>query len=128
MRNMILFACLETKVHRGRTLTRTVASLAAMIKMSAQETTPGQTFSTAFLALSITSYDLSEFILDKESFSPSMFGVSSSSSEASHPYKAFEKHKRKMRRMTEAALLGSLAMLFLITFLTRSSACGQVLE
>lgn len=89
-RNEKYYSFFSFEVHWVRTLTRTVASLAAMIKISAQETTLGQTFSTAFLASSITSYDLSEFILDKESFSPSMFGVSSSSSEASHPYKLFE--------------------------------------
>lgn len=71
-------------------LTRTTASLAAMIRISAQETTPGQTPSKVSLASSITSYDLNEFIFDKDNFSPSMFDVSSSNNEPSHPYKIQE--------------------------------------
>lgn len=57
-----------------------------MIMISAQETTPGQAISTASLTSSTTSYDLSEFIFDKESFSPSMSAVSSNNNDASHPY------------------------------------------
>ena len=66
--------------------TSTTASLAVMIRMSAQETIPGHAFSKACLNSSITLYDLRESIFDRPSFSPSMFGVSSSNNEASQPY------------------------------------------
>lgn len=56
-----------------------------MITMSAQETVAGQALSKASLMSSTTSKDLSELMLESESFSPSMFGVSSSNTDASHP-------------------------------------------
>lgn len=73
------------KIRKVRIVTRATASLAAMIMISAQETTPGQAFSKAAFTSSTTSNDLSEFILERASFSPTMFGVSSSSKEASQP-------------------------------------------
>lgn len=76
-------------------VTSTTASLAAMITISAQETTPGQALSNASLISSITSYDLNEFIFDNANFSPSMFGVSSSNNEPSQPYKI----KRKIKKI-----------------------------
>jgi len=56
-----------------------------MITISAQETVAGQAFSRASLMSSTTSKDLSESMLESDSFSPSMFGVSSSNRDASHP-------------------------------------------
>lgn len=53
--------------------------------ISAQETTPGQEFSKDSLISSITSYDLSESIFEREFFSPNMVGVSSSNNEPSQP-------------------------------------------
>jgi len=64
----------------------TTLSLAAMARMSAQETTPGHTFSTADLMASMTSNPLAEPLLGLAIFSPLKLGVSSSSSEASQPY------------------------------------------
>ena len=64
----------------------TTLSLAAMARMSAQETTPGQTFSTADLAASMTSKPLTEPLLGLAVFSPWKVAVSSSSSDASQPY------------------------------------------
>ena len=48
----------------------TTLSLAAMARMSAQETTPGHTFSTADLMASITSKPLTEALLGLAIFSP----------------------------------------------------------
>jgi hypothetical protein len=64
----------------------TTLSLAAMARMSAQETTPGHTFSTADLTASMTSNPLTEPLLGLAIFSPWKLGVSSSSSDASQPY------------------------------------------
>ena len=64
----------------------TTLSLAAMARMSAQETTPGQTFTTADLMASMTSNPLAEPLLGVAIFSPWKLGVSSSNSEASQPY------------------------------------------
>lgn len=58
-----------------------------MIMISAQETVSGHSVSKASFTRSITSKDLNEFIFDKASFSPSMFGVSSSKTEPSQPWK-----------------------------------------
>lgn len=56
-----------------------------MTTMSAQETTPGHSFSTASFASSTTSKDRSELMLDRASFSPTMVGVSSSNTDPSQP-------------------------------------------
>lgn len=64
----------------------TTESLAAMAKISAQETTPGHTFSTADFMLSITSNPLAEFRLGFAFFSPVKLDVSSSNTDPSHPY------------------------------------------
>ena len=63
----------------------TTLSLAAMARMSAQETTPGQAFSTADLMASITSKPLTEALLGFAIFSPWKLAVSSSSNDASQP-------------------------------------------
>lgn len=63
----------------------TTESLAVMAKISAQETTPGQTFSTAVLILSMTSKPLAEFLFGIAFFSPVKFDVSSRNKEASQP-------------------------------------------
>jgi hypothetical protein len=63
----------------------TTLSLAAMARMSAQETTPGQAFSTADLMASMTSKPLTEPLLGVAVFSPWRLDVSSSSSDASQP-------------------------------------------
>lgn len=66
--------------------TSATASLAAIIMISAHETTPGQALSKASLTPSMTWKDLREFTFERASFSPSMVGVSSSSIEASQPF------------------------------------------
>ena len=71
-------------------LTLTTLSLAAMARMSAQETTPGQTLSTADLMASITSKPLTEPLLGVAIFSPWKLAVSSSSNDASQPYRINE--------------------------------------
>jgi len=53
--------------------------------MSAQETTPGQEFSTAVLMLSTTPKPRMEFTLGAANFSLSMLELLSSRIEASHP-------------------------------------------
>ena len=53
--------------------------------ISAQEIVCGHSASNASFTWSITSKDLKEFMFDKASFSPNMFGVSSSKTEPSHP-------------------------------------------
>lgn len=57
-----------------------------MAKISAQETTPGQTFSTADLMLSTTSNPRAEFRFGLAFFSPVKEDVSSSSTDPSQPY------------------------------------------
>lgn len=69
-------------------LTISTESLAAMARISAQETTPGHAFSTADLIWSITSNPRAEFLLGFAFFSPAKLDVSSSRIEPSHPYKA----------------------------------------
>lgn len=125
--------------------------------ISAQETVPGQAFSNASLTSSMTSYDLSELMFERDNFSPSIVGVSSSNIEASQPCQDFINNSSSTRletyyyyhcykrigfcivvtltkqswnwnRMTEAPLLGSLIMAFIITSRTMDSASGQVSE
>lgn len=67
-------------------LTRTTLSLAEMASISAQETTAGQTCSTADLIWSITSNPLAELLFGLAVFSPVNVGVSSNSIDASQPY------------------------------------------
>lgn len=66
-------------------LTRTTESLAAIARMSAQDTTPGHAFSTAVFILSMTSNPLAEFKLAFAVFSPVKLEVSSKSNEPSQP-------------------------------------------
>lgn len=70
---------------KKKSLTIAVESLAAMARISAHETTPGQAFSTADFILSITSNPLAEFRFGFAVFSPVKEEVSSSRSEPSHP-------------------------------------------
>lgn len=67
-------------------LTVTTESRAEMANISAHETTPGQTFSTADFILSITSKPLAEFRFGAAFFSPMKLDVSSRRIEPSHPY------------------------------------------
>ena len=76
---------MNSKMGSSSLLTNSTASLAAMIRISAQETTLGHASSSSSLASSITWYDLRELMLESASFSPNMLGVSSSNSEASQP-------------------------------------------
>ena len=67
--------------------TRTTESRAAMVTISAQDTTPLQTASNRVLMLSITSYPLTEFAFGPAVFSPVNDEVSSNSIDPSHPFK-----------------------------------------
>ncbi|KAM0067555.1 hypothetical protein Hdeb2414_s0002g00062661 [Helianthus debilis subsp. tardiflorus] len=60
-----------------------------MIMISAQETVRGQAVSSASLISSTTSYDRNESMFDKDSFSPSIVGVSSNNIDPSHPCQSF---------------------------------------
>lgn len=68
-------------------LTRRTESRALMATMSAHETTPGQSFSTLDLILSITSNPLTELLLGPAVFSPLKEDVSSNNMDPSQPYK-----------------------------------------
>lgn len=68
-------------------LTANEASRAAIATMSAQDTTPGHTFSTSAFALSMTSNPLSELTFGSALFSLSIVEVSSSKIDASQPCK-----------------------------------------
>ena len=63
-----------------------IASRDAMAKMSAQDTTPGYISSTVDLIVSIISNPLADLRFAREVFSPMKLGVSSRSSDPSHPY------------------------------------------
>lgn len=63
----------------------TVESLAAMAKISAQETVSGHSFSKADLISSMTSKPLAEFLFGLDLFSLAIFPLLSNKSEASHP-------------------------------------------
>lgn len=67
-------------------LTKTTESLAVIAKISAQDTTPGHTFSTAVLIRSMTSKPLRELLFGLAVFSPLKVGVSSNNTDASQPY------------------------------------------
>ena len=66
-------------------LTITTESREAMAKISAQETTPGQTFSTLALISSTTLNPLTELLLGAAVFSPVKEEVSSRSIDPSQP-------------------------------------------
>ena len=66
-------------------LTRTVDSLAAMAKRSAQDTVQGHSFSSADLISSRTSKPRTEFLLGFDPFSLAMLPLLSNSNEASQP-------------------------------------------
>lgn len=68
--------------------------------ISAQETVPGQALSNASLTSSTTSYDLSELIFERDNFSPSIVGVSSSNIEASQPCQDFINNSSSARQET----------------------------
>jgi hypothetical protein len=83
----ILHAILrKLKLEEHKNLTVTTESRAAIANISAHETTPGHTFSTADLILSITSNPLTEFRFGAAFFSPIKLDVSSRRMEPSHPY------------------------------------------
>lgn len=65
--------------------TRTTESLAAIARISAQETVCGQKYSISAFMASITSNPLSELAFGAADFSPLMLAVSSSNTDASHP-------------------------------------------
>lgn len=67
--------------------TRTTESLAAIARISAQDTVSGQTYSRSAFIASITSNPLSEFAFGAALFSPTNppGGMSSSNTDASHP-------------------------------------------
>lgn len=65
--------------------TRTTASLAAMVRISAQETVPGHSDSRLFFILSIIRKPSKEFMLVEAFFSPFSENVSSSKTDPSHP-------------------------------------------
>lgn len=67
-------------------LTIVTESLAARATTSAQETTPGHTFSIADFMSSITSKPLAELRFGVALFSPVNEDVSSRRSDPSHPY------------------------------------------
>ena len=71
-------------------LTATTESRAAVANISAQETRPVQELSNWLLMVSITLNPLNELLLGAAVFSPVKFAVSSSSTEASHPYICLE--------------------------------------
>ena len=75
-------------------LTKTTPSRAASAKMSAQDTVALQLASTRVLIVSITSKPLAEFRFGPAFFSPVKVAVSSSSIDASQPYKTHKKKKK----------------------------------
>lgn len=83
---LILSTTLSFYRYLVRGFTSLTESLAAMANISAQETTPGQTFSTADLMSSITLNPRAEFRFGTAFFSPVNDDVSSSSNDPSHPY------------------------------------------
>lgn len=77
-----MFVCNSTQC----ILTKTTPSLAAMARISAQDTVlPPQAASTRVLMVSMTSNPLAEFRFGNAFFSPVKVGVSSSSIDASQP-------------------------------------------
>lgn len=74
------------KLRCGKAYTKSTEASAASARMSAQETTPGQTFSTAVLMSSTTSKPRTEFLLGAASFSLCMLSLLSSRMEPSQPY------------------------------------------
>lgn len=65
--------------------TRMTASLAAIVRRSAQETIPGHSDSSMFLILSTSSKPFKEWMLLAAFFSPFSVTVSSSKTDPSHP-------------------------------------------
>lgn len=78
-------------------LTKTTPSRAASAKISAQDTVALQLASTRVLIVSITSKPLAEFRFGPAFFSPVKVAVSSSSIDASQPYKTPQKKKKKKK-------------------------------
>lgn len=76
----------QKRARNGGELTRTVESLAARARMSAQETVPGHSLSSAALIWSTTSNPLTELRLGLESFSLTILGLLSSRIDASQPF------------------------------------------
>lgn len=72
--------------HDDRISTKETNIWEARAKISAQETTPGQTFSNAALISSTTSNPAAEWLLGRASFSLSMPSALSSKIDPSQPY------------------------------------------
>lgn len=72
-------------VKSTKELTATTESRAERVKISAQETTPGQTFSTFFFMLSIMSKPRTDLLLGAAVCSPVNVGVSSKRIDPSQP-------------------------------------------
>lgn len=130
----------------------TTESLAAMAKMSAHETTPGQAFSTTVFIWSITSNPRSESLFGIAFFSPVKVDVSSSKTDPSHPYirnkhiikqkvswiktiipqytiiLTLTKQSWKNIRRIEAPILASLLIADCITDFTVENRFGQEVE
>lgn len=100
-------------------------SLAAMAKISAQETTPGQTFSTADLMLSTTSNPRAEFRFGLAFFSPVNEDVSSSSTDPSQP---LTKQSWKNNRSREAPIRASLLIAEVTVDFTVDNKLGHDFE
>ncbi|CAA6673052.1 unnamed protein product [Spirodela intermedia] len=99
------------RARNGGELTRTVESLAARARMSAQETVLGHSLSSAALISSTTSNPLMELRLGLESFSLTMLGLLSSRTDASQPFIKKTRHQMRLPNM------GSLQSSIIISWL-----------
>lgn len=79
--NVLMFSHARSNLYG----TRITASLAAMVRISAQETIPGHSDSSLFLILSMIPKPFNEFMLGEAFFSPCNVIVSSSRIDPSHP-------------------------------------------
>lgn len=102
---------------------RTTPSLAAMARISAQDTVLLQAASTRVLIVSMTSNPLAEFRFGNAFFSPVKVGVSSRSIDASQP---LTKQSWKNNRRIEAPSRSSLSIACLIATRTMPLRLGQV--
>eukprot|EP00268_Persea_americana_P064092 TRINITY_DN8396_c0_g1_i1.p2 TRINITY_DN8396_c0_g1~~TRINITY_DN8396_c0_g1_i1.p2 ORF type:complete len:177 (+),score=22.35 TRINITY_DN8396_c0_g1_i1:670-1200(+) len=103
----------------------TTESREAIAKMSAHETTPGHTFSTADLILSTTSNPLADPLLGTAVFSPVKDDVSSSRIDPSHP---LTKQSWKWRRRRDAPIRRSFEIADWTVDFTALKTLGQVFE
>lgn len=75
-----------TKININRTKVTDIWD--AIVSISAQETTPGQTLSNWIFILSITSKPLTELLFASDSFSLCIVGLLSNKSDPSQPFKS----------------------------------------